>query len=90
MGEGCWSHSLGAGLSPTLGGLSAAFQREAGQASWSFGTFLRASLLRPKRPTGLILRPVYQAGSMSGPEKRVRAVTDVCPRRVPCVPPEPG
>lgn len=33
-----------------------------------------AAVLRPKRPTGLILRPAYQAGSMSGSGKeRARA-----------------
>lgn len=37
-------------------------------------TSLRAALLLPKRPTGLIPRPVYQAGLMSGAGKeRVRA-----------------
>lgn len=37
--------------------------KPAGRCLW---TFLRATLRRPKRPTGLILRPEYQAGSMSG------------------------
>lgn len=42
-----------------------------------------AALLRPKRPTGLTLRPAYQAGSMWGAAKEgqglVRGVPGACP-----------
>lgn len=54
--------------------------------------FLRASLLRPKRPTGLIRRPVYQAGLMSGAggEQRELSQTHGACRVRPGLPPGPG
>lgn len=79
-------HPSRAGSAPPCRGKQVGCRQRLG-----FATSLRAALLRPKRPTGLILRPVYQAGSMSGAGKeRVRAAHGcgccVHGMRTPCTP----
>lgn len=95
VGGGRWGHSCCTRLSATLGGLRASFQGEAARGCHrlSLGRVRRASVLRPKRPTGLILRPVYQAGSMSGAGRRAQsscAVSPACPRSCSHLPACPG
>lgn len=83
-GSHSWSHchpSWEGSAPPSRGKQASRCQR------LGFRTFCRAALLRPKRPTGLIPRPAYQAGSMSGAGKeRAWAVPADATRVWPCAP----
>lgn len=65
---GSWGQRLREGHQPSWGylALPCRGRRVSQPRGLGLGVSRRAALLRPKRPTGLIPRPLYQAGSMSG------------------------